>query len=114
MGPLGFRYVPSGPGLGTLLSPGNTAFIVPDPSLLELRSGSGIMCFLGSVERISSSDDVDSWYLRIAPCLSRTGDLDLSLAEDRNARVGRLRDDDAMVFVLSRQGGIFRFSIDFG
>ena len=114
MGPLGFRYVPSGPGLGTLLSPGNTAFIVPDLSLLELRSGSGIMRFLGSVARISSSDDVDSWYLFIAPYLSRTGDLDLSLVEDRNDRVGRLRDDDAVVFVLSRQGGIFRFSTDFG
>ena len=114
MGPLGFRYVPSVSGLSTLLSPGNTAFSVPDLSLLELRSGSGIMRFLGSVEHISSWDDVDSWYLFIAPYLSRTGDLDLSLVEDRNNRVGRLRDDDAVVFVLSKQGGIFRFSIDFG
>ena len=115
VGSLGLRYVPSGPRLGTLPSPGSTAFTVPDLSLLELRSGSGMIRFLGSVERISSSDDVDStWYLLIAPYLSRTGDLDLSLVEDRNDRVGRLRDDDTVIFVLSRQGGSFRFSTNFG
>ena len=114
-GSLGRRPVPSAPHSPVLplLPLGSTAFKVSDLSLLLLLSGRGMILFF-SVERMSSSEVEDSmWYLLSGPYLSRLGDLDLSRVEDLNDLVvGRLRDDDAVAVVLSRHGGIFRFTTD--